>query len=539
MFPYLIISVSEFKKVFKLKLHPLRYLRALIWYAIIGVIAYYGYHFLSSKMNNSEKNFYVSWIYYIFVISVYFFKTLSIAISSNIQPRFITKDEEFITDIAVLIACHNSEDILPNTLKNLLYTFLPEQIYIADNNNSPEPMNTNTIDVCNEYNVNYNYHPIGNKGNALNKTLDVINKKYKYILTLDDDTLLPEDFSPNKDFFDDEKVSSVGFGIKIKDKNTLSEKMADFEYKLNSLRDYVKNDTTNFFIIGIAGLWRREIFHKIISINPTAVKDRFCGKTLDCYEAPHGEDSYNGLISRLLGYKQMMDLNNFVETYAPPRFFYSYDDIFCNTKCISGYNSLNHYSQRALRWYRSHLSRLPYETFLFFTYNCCSKNDNLKTKIFKQIKYRFEFIWKNLIIYFTITLFMNMIGLILNGFFMKWVYIHVFSFILGVFSNSITNYIIFRNRPDLQVGKLVILLYPFFTTYVTLCRLAGFFGAITFHIPFRTPFYFSFLYQIKKDVEKQEDVEKTMFYSKEEYIIDIKENALSSLVQYDEDISGI
>lgn len=509
MLPYLFVSYKEFKDVILFKFNWLRYVRAFIWYSIICAIIFSVYTYaIGFQYIDSSFYMYWYWIHLSIIVCIYFVNTLIIAIFSNVKRDNKNKDGEFIGEIAVLIACHNSEDVLVHTIKNLLYTFLPEQIYVADNNNSPEPLNGKTSDLCKETGVNYNFIPIGNKGNALNKTIDIINPKYKFILTVDDDTLLPEDFCPSRSFFDDERVSSVGFGIKVKDKTSLSEKMADFEYKLNCLRDYSKNGTTNFFIVGIAGIWRREIFHKIISMNPTAVKATFMGKDIGCYEAPHGEDSYNGLISRLLGYKQMMDYDNFVETYAPPRFFFNLSELFSTTKNISGYNSLNHYSQRALRWYRSQLVRGPYELLLFLTYNASSSNDNIFMKVCKQVKYRYNVLWKYVLVYFSVSLILSMLFFIINGFYLKWVIVHGAIYILGVLSNSITNYVIFREREDLQIEKKVIFLYPFFTTYISMCRFAGIIGALTFHIPFRSPFYFSFLSLVKE--EKNENIEEVV-----------------------------
>lgn len=499
MFPYLTVSFKEFKNVVLFKLHPLQYVRALIWYVVLFMVGIVLFRYCSGFIERlTGENVYAYWVYYSIVVGIYFMNTLTIALFSNVDRKVVERDEKFIGEIAVLIACHNSEEVLVHTIGNLVHTFLPEQIYVADNNNSPEPINTKTLDLCERTGVNYHYHPIGNKGNALNKTLDVIDSKYEYILTLDDDTLIPEDFSPDKSFFDDERVSSIGFGIKIKEKLTLSEKMADFEYKLNSIRGYVKNDTTDSFIVGIAGLWRRKIFHKIISMNPTAVKATFLGKHLGVYEAPHGEDSYNGVISRMMGYKQHVDIHNFVETYAPPRFFHNTGDLLCTTKNISGYNSLNHYSQRALRWYRSQLARIPYELYLLCTYNASSKDEIFLVKVLKQIKYRYNVLWKHLLLYFSFSLILTTYVVISSGFYMEWIYVHVGIYVFGILSNVIMNYVVFRNRQDLQVEPIVVLLYPFFTTYVTICRFMGMLGAFTFHIPFRTPFFFSFVYRLRE-----------------------------------------
>lgn len=42
-------------------------------------------------------------------------------------------------ELAIVIACHNSRDIIPNTVEACLEHVREEQIYIVDNGNSPEP----------------------------------------------------------------------------------------------------------------------------------------------------------------------------------------------------------------------------------------------------------------------------------------------------------------------------------------------------------------------------------------------------------------
>ncbi len=498
MIPYIIVSLKEFKQVILLKLPKEAYLRALIWYFILACIVYglylsydYTFDFISYLVDLHDT---VKFIILGLIVSIYFLITLLISLTIQVPAidKNKPKNQDFINEICVLIACHNSEDVIGNTLQSALKTFKGEQLYVADNNNSPEPLNDKTKKICENYGANYLYFPIGNKGNALKKALTIIDEKYKYVLTLDDDTLLPEYFNPNKKYFEeDERVSSIGFGIKMKDLNTMSEKLADFEYKLNSLKDYAKNSYTTFFIVGIAGLWKRPIFTKIINNNPTSSKTTFFNKYLG-YESPNGEDSYNGVISRLMGYKQKMDFDNFVESYAPPRFFYSFQEIFGKVENISGFNSLNHYSQRALRWYRKGLNRLPHEFFLFFTYNASSINNNFFMKIVNNISYRLSIIWKIIMLYFACGIAFNYYNLLANGDHIKWLIIHIGIYIFGIMSNFTTNFIIFRNRNDLKVEFKVLLIYPFFTTFISFCRMIGVIGDLTYFIPFKTPFTFKF-----------------------------------------------
>ena len=539
MIPYLIVSLKEFKQVVLFKLPKEKYFRAFIWYILLAAIAYglyisYSYLYRETSfifdLHDSLKL-----IGFAFIISIYFVITLIIASTTNVKAIDTDKpkDQDFIDQICVLIACHNSEDVVGDTLESALKTFRGEQLYVADNNNSPQPLNDETKKICERYGANYLYFPIGNKGNALKCALKIIDPKYKYVLTLDDDTLLPPHFNPNKKYFEeDETVSSIGFGIKMKDLNTMSEKLADFEYKLNSLRDYAKNDISTFFIVGIAGLWKRNIFDSIININPTSTKSYLLNKDLG-YESPYAEDSFNGLLSRLLGYKQKMDFDNFVESYAPPRFFYSWQD-FCGTSGnISGYNSLNHYAQRALRWYRSQLNRLPQEIYLMLVYNAAHVNDNICVKIIKNIKYRLEVIWQIILLYFASGIIINSYFLLGQGEYMKWIYIHAGLYLFGILSNLVTNYIIFRNRPDLKISLSVILLYPLFTTFVAFCRMIGVIGALTYFIPFRTPFRYFFcnkdIFCSRKVPVKRIEVQPKQEVNERDLIIDMVDEKTSDI----------
>ena len=71
---------------------------------------------------------------------------------------------------AFIISCHNSSDVIEDTLKSLLKKVKPHTIYVADNGSSLEEQNK-TKQIC--YNVsleyssdkfvNYGYLKLGNK----------------------------------------------------------------------------------------------------------------------------------------------------------------------------------------------------------------------------------------------------------------------------------------------------------------------------------------------------------------------------------------
>jgi len=507
MIPFLIITFSEFKKIFLCKLHPLIYIKAMLWYILLTIIGYGIYRlyytelyiYMRDMIKESDAYDYINWIRFGALISIYLFVSILTVIFIKFPKKSDIIDLENLNKTAILITCHNSEDVIKYTIEQALYTFLPEQIYIADNNNTEEPVSTDMKDICNQYKVNYLYFPVGCKGNAIKGSLNIIDNKYQYILTLDDDTLLPTNFNPDFKYFDDEKVSSIGFGIKMKCKDTLSERFGDFEYKLNSLRFYTQNYITNKFIIGIAGIWKRDILHYISHHNPTSIKSKFCGKELNIYESPYAEDSFNGLINRLLGYKQKMDINNFVESYAPPKFYFNINDLICKSSNISGYNSLNHYAQRALRWYRSVNVRMPVEIYLLFTYNASNKSDSCLKKVWRNTVYRLTTLWNYALVYFAIFLIYNIVFLIIYKNYFLWGMLYTSLYLIGIINNIIINYYTLKNNPELQIGWDVIILYPLFTKFILICRCFGFLGAFIFHIPFNIPFLCIFSF-CKKEI---------------------------------------
>lgn len=501
MIPFLIVSLKEFKKIFLCTYKPIIYFRAFIAYIILTGLMYslyFGYYetvyvYLTDYVKNSDNKSYFEWINFGVLVGIYLFISCVTIIFTKFPEKQKEKDTEQLSKVAVLITCHNSEDVIINTIEKALHTFLPEQIYIADNNNSPNPITDTMKNICQDYGINYLYFPVGCKGNAIKEALTLIDNKYKYIMTLDDDTLLPEDFNPTFSYFDNERVSSIAFGIKMIKKDNLSERFANFEYILNSLRFYFDNYTTNKFIIGIAGLWKRDILSYIINNNPTAMKASYLGKDLDVFQTPYGEDSFNGLINRLLGYKSMMDINNFVESYAPPRLFYTMNELLCrSTSHISGYNSLNHYSQRAMRWYRSPIVKIPSEIYLLLTYNASDSTDNLFHKIWKNVVYRLIIIFDMVLLYFAIFLAYNIVLLIKYEDYILWGIFQASIYVCGIINNCLINYYTLRNKPELQIGIDIVLLYPFFTGFVLICRFVGFVGALLWYIPFNTPLCYAF-----------------------------------------------
>mmetsp|Transcript_4648 Transcript_4648/g.6878 ORF Transcript_4648/g.6878 Transcript_4648/m.6878 type:complete len:219 (-) Transcript_4648:22-678(-) len=159
----------------------------------------------------------------------------------------------------------------------------------------------------------------------------------------------------------------MGLGIKIKDKKYLSQQMADWEYKTISARWSVKSRLSGTAKMGL--VWRVDAFMYIYERNPARTR------------LPFGEDGWSGLIARQKGWHIIQDSNNFVETFAPTRFFYNLADLDLGCASaptqISGYDATNMWKQRTLRWYRNCLKRVPLEFFLCLTYNVGSVTKNI------------------------------------------------------------------------------------------------------------------------------------------------------------------
>jgi hypothetical protein len=58
--------------------------------------------------------------------------------------------------VGLMIACHNSAESLPSTLRAALRVFPPEHIFVCDNGNSTTPSD-NSEEVCQKISLEYQY----------------------------------------------------------------------------------------------------------------------------------------------------------------------------------------------------------------------------------------------------------------------------------------------------------------------------------------------------------------------------------------------
>ena len=484
MIPFLLITKNEFIKLITFKYSLKRYIFAFAWYIFLGCFIYLNTYLHNHTFITYEK------------VNVFVFLVLFIFLTRGILMKIPKKsnlkmDEEFKNKIAIIIACHNSQDVLPSTLKAALKHFSPDAIYIADNNKII-PDNNISKEICEKHGVNYIYTQVSNKTKALRNTVKFIDPKFKYLISMDDDTLFPEEFYINENVWDDDKVGCIAFGIRIKNKQNLIERCVDLEYKLYSYNSYGRNFGSLDFGIGIAYMMKTDIFKKCIDINPADGR------------LPYGEDGYQGVACRHNGYILLQDLNNFFLTYCPDKLV----SLSCNQKSISGYDAGSLWKQRPLRWYRTGTARLILEFTTVFTFNASRNNENIFWGILRNIYYRF---WK-ILEFIMIIVIINFPFIIYNNIknpkdFYDFLFITAL-FPLVLLINLAFCKFKFRNNNDLYIDYTMVFIYPLFMKLKFLLNVFGFLSCITFFVPFETywGFYNINNYKFKKE-NKNEDIE--------------------------------
>ena len=465
----MIVTKDEINRVIGFNLSKSTYLKAVAWYIlIVGIVCIVSHFGLWQKYYQLaiQKGSVLSVA--VFSAAIYLLMSVMQFLLVKLLPIHNSDefDERFRDKIAIVIPCHNSSSVIAQTLDRALLHFDGNSIYVADNNRHERPQDSTPV-IALEKGVNYIYYPKSGKTNALYETGKTIQANYDYFLLIDDDTLLPRNFCPSEKFFEDEKVSTVGFGIKIKELDAVSENLVDWEYKMLSWRGAARKYWSLKLAFGIAHMWRTEAFLEVYEINPCRTR------------LPFGEDGWAGLITRMKGNRIKQDTRNFVESYAPKQMFYSLQDLDVTKgkSAISGYDSQNIWKQRVMRWYRNYIIRVPYELSLALYYDAGG--------VMANIMYRLDLLYCILLAYWSITIPAFLFYVIDTGDWRIWLLVHASAYLFGMTTVLFNNYVTFRRRKDLQIQKkYVILLYPAFTMYVAVMRLFGCLGAILYYIPF-------------------------------------------------------
>lgn len=257
----------------------------------------------------------------------------------------------------VIVAAHKAADSLRVMLPQVLKTFDPDCVWVADNGWKDDAAE----ELCNELGVHYLFNKVGNKCNALNECALRIRHDYgdevKNVVLLDDDTFLEDTFFIRHDLLANPKVGGYCIAIAV-DRNVESynlwEAAIDYEYRSISYSGQAAGTcTTMRFIHGICAVYKLDL---VLEMYP---------KNLSLPGGlPFGEDGYAGLDLRRAGYSMVQDNENICLSFCPTRLF----PPLTSTAREQGYGASSLWKQRGARWFLSWPRHFPSEIKFLFTY---------------------------------------------------------------------------------------------------------------------------------------------------------------------------
>lgn len=215
-------------------------------------------------------------------------------------------------DIAVIIPCHTSENVIVNTIKHIVPHIREEQIFIIHNGSSPTPIDsTRDVALAHYPRVNYAWSAIGNKNIAQYIGMKLATQKYKYSLVIDDDVLLPDNFDTGVEMLGG-RIKCIAYPLGAlpaegKSKTWLT-KSQDIEYKLSGTCKQLQSNTGSaLYPHGAIALWETEAFKRVLY------------EQHDCVF--YAEDIKCGIGASRLKYDLYMHSGAYINTQAPMSIF--------------------------------------------------------------------------------------------------------------------------------------------------------------------------------------------------------------------------
>jgi len=368
-------------------------------------------------------------------------------------------DPTYLERIGCIVPCHKSEGEIGNTVKSLLQYLKPEHIVVVDNGNSTTPLDkTEAVVKGLDPKVRYLWVPIGLKSNALWKGLAELPDKVEFVMHIDDDTDLPEDFVFDVNVWDNQRTKAVSYGITMKQTGVV-EKLVDFEFKqLSQFRLFQSQYSSVWFQHGIIGLWRREAFAETMKENPFL---------------PFGEDGWNGAINLLQQGHMVQELRSCVSTFAPAT-------IFPGTGSREqGYGAANIWKQRSERWCVTAPRRVWLRLYLLFAYKAEGFMSSIVFRIL-SLEHLSRIIG-NLLAPLAFAQWLRDANQEDLKFALITALIYTICQWVDIF---IMNKIFLRHREDLQVDNGTMFLWPFFNMLLQICEPYGHWRCILWYIPF-------------------------------------------------------
>ena len=186
---------------------------------------------------------------------------------------------------AFVVACHNSSDVLPSTLKSLIEKVPGSQIYVADNG-STEKEQKMCKQICVELDMDIHYGHItfettingktinrGNKTMAQYAAICHLDDEVKYVTCIDDDTRLHETWDVNKAikyFKDDENVVVLAYPLTADDPQHEIEWFQAMEYLVSGFfKIFHSKVYSTIFNSGAFGTYRVDIVKEALLYHNT------------------------------------------------------------------------------------------------------------------------------------------------------------------------------------------------------------------------------------------------------------------------------
>jgi hypothetical protein len=368
-----------------------------------------------------------------------------------------------VSETICIIPCHKAGDALEPVLARVTKIFSPAMVWVADNANLPNPPD-NTEMLAQKYGCSYVYFPLGNKTNAVYETAKIAfarDSTLKYIVLVDDDTILPETFTVRADMFAND-AWLAGYcphiGINKRSPWNLWEDVIDYEYKSISWRNIVKGYYYSMrFLHGVCAVYRLDRMLAIFEDNP-------------CLPGglPFGEDAFAGVSARLNGWKLSQDETNIVYTFCPRNAFWG--------DRSQGFGASSLYRQRALRWYLGWPRRHMEELGMLFFYDAGSFLGN--------VLYRIDFFWYTLMCLLPSLWPVFVAGVVYQWrveAVIIWVILHAAFYLSSVVTAYIRNCVM---QEELKVSFSTILLTPLLSALTSLFYGISFILAIFWYVPF-------------------------------------------------------
>lgn len=279
-----------------------------------------------------------------------------------------------------IIACHNSSNVLTDTLRILLTKVKPRQIYVADNGSTKKEVEI-TKYICEEESliyhmnhddsggfVNYGCMKLGNKTIAQYGTLCNLPPNVKYATCIDDDTRLDDSWNVHKVikyFEDDEEIAVLAYPLSVWNPTSDLEWFQAMEYLIvGYIKIFHSKIYSTIFNSGAFGTYRVDILKEALLYHNTDHHGDDLQICMNIHQLK-GKKFYNDSSKKhILDYKVATATDMIVSTIAPKCWFHLSAISKCFKQCHCENPDL--FSQRCKGWFVSQHRFIPRYIKLIF-----------------------------------------------------------------------------------------------------------------------------------------------------------------------------